>query len=221
MCGHPVALLVAGRTDSGVHALGQVCCFKTHSKLTARDFKRILNQLLPHSIRIVSVEDVPAAFHATYDASSKIYRYVIRNTPDYTVFDRAYYHHIRLPLDLKAMRRAAKFLVGTKDYSAFRGALGRERNPHRTLLRVRVIKKGPWVYLEYHGESFLHQMVRIVSGTLVYIGLGKIPLSALPGIFESKDRRKAGPTLPSNGLFMVKVFYEKKKKRKKVDVGDE
>jgi tRNA pseudouridine38-40 synthase len=210
MCGHQVSLLVAGRTDAGVHALGQVCCFHTSAKHTPSEFKRILNQLLPHSIRVVGAAKVPARFHATYQAHAKIYRYIIRNTPDYTVFDRSFYHHVRMPLDVSAMRRAAKHFVGTKDFSSFRGPSGRERDPMRTLYDVKVIKKGPWVYLEFRGKSFLHQMVRILSGTLVYVGLGKIQHSDLPAIFESKDRKRGGPTLPPNGLFLVKVFYDRK-----------
>jgi len=221
LCGHPVSLLVAGRTDSGVHALGQVCNFKTTSRLSVPDLRRILNQLMPHSLRVVSVAEVPAKFHATYQAHAKLYRYVIRNTQDYTVFDRHFYHHVRLPLDVAAMRRAAKHMVGTKDFSAFRGPLGRDRDPKRTLYRLRVLKKGPDIHLEYYGESFLHQMVRILSGTLVYVGLGKMRPQDLPGIFESKDRRRAGPTLPPNGLFMVKVYYDRKPARQKSDVVDD
>jgi tRNA pseudouridine38-40 synthase len=212
---------VAGRTDSGVHALGQICNFHTTSRLSVTDFKRILKQLLPHSLRVVAVAEVPTRFHATYHAHAKLYRYVIRNTQDYTVFDRHFYHHVRLPLDVGAMRRAARHMVGTKDFSAFRGPLGRDRDPKRNLYRLRVLKKGSEVHLEYYGESFLHQMVRILSGTLVYVGLGKIRAEDLPDIFAAKDRRRAGPTLPSNGLFMVKVYYDKKPTRKKKDVGDD
>jgi tRNA pseudouridine38-40 synthase len=221
LCGHDVSLLVGGRTDAGVHALGQVCNFKTTSKHSVKDFKRILNQLLPHSLRVVSVAEVSPKFHATYQAHAKLYRYVIRNTPDYTVFDRAFYHHVRLPLDVVAMRRAAKSLVGTKNFSAFRGPLGRDRDPMRTLYQLRVVKKGPWVYLDFRGKSFLHQMVRILSGTLVYVGLGKIRPEDIPAIIESKDRKRGGPTLPPNGLVLVKVFYDRKPHSKKSDVVDE
>lgn len=221
VCGHGVSLLVAGRTDAGVHALAQVCNFTTSSRLSAKDFHRILNQLLPHSLRVTKVDFVPAGFHATYQAHSKIYRYVIRNTPDYTVFDRDFYHHLRLPLDLAAMRRAAKGFVGTHDFSAFRGQAGRDRDPLRTIYGVKVLKKGPFVHLEFHGKSFLHQMVRILSGTLVYVGLGKIRPDDIPDILRSRDRKKAGPTLPPNGLFLVNVRYGRKKAEKKdVDQGD-
>lgn len=207
--GHPVDLLVAGRTDAGVHALGQTANFHTSSPLPLARVHQVLNQLLPHDIRIVKAQEVPENFHATYHALAKLYRYVIRNAKDYTVFDRHTYHHLRLPLDIAAMREAAKHLVGTHDFTAFRGTLGKRANPKRTLMKIEIKKKGPDVTLEYTGESFLHQMVRILSGTLVYVGTDKIKPGDIPGILKSKDRKKAGPTLPPNGLFMVKVFYPK------------
>jgi len=220
ICGHPVDLLVAGRTDAGVHALGQVANFTTTSTLPVQRIARVLNQVLPHSIRVVKAQEVPSPFHATYHASAKLYRYIIRNTRDYTVFDRHVYHHFRKRLDLAAMRKAAAQLVGTHDFTAFRGTLGKRANPRRTLMNIRVKKQGKNVVLDFRGESFLHQMVRILSGTLLYVGLGKFKPEDMKTILKSKDRKKAGPTLPPNGLFMVKVFYPKvfppiKKKTKK------
>jgi tRNA pseudouridine38-40 synthase len=209
ICGHPVDLLVAGRTDAGVHALGQTANFHTTSPMPVERIAKVLNQLLPHDIRIVKAQEVPATFHATYHAKAKLYRYIIRNSRDYTVFDRNTYHHFRLPLDLSAMRKAAKHLLGTHDFTAFRGALGKRANPKRTLIKIGIQKKGPDVVLDYTGVSFLHQMIRILSGTLVYVGSGKVKPGDIPEILKSKDRKKAGPTLPPNGLFMVKVFYPK------------
>lgn len=209
ICGHPVDLLVAGRTDAGVHGLGQTANFHTTSQLPTRRIRTVLNQLLPHDIRIADAKDVPETFHATYHAKAKLYRYVIRNTPDYTVFDRNTYHHLRLPLDVAAMRKAARALIGTHDFTAFRGTLGKRANPKRTLMRISVKRQGPNVVLEYTGESFLHQMVRILSGTLVYVGTGKFKPGDMGEILKSKDRKKAGPTLPPTGLFLVKVFYPK------------
>lgn len=222
ICGHPVDLLVAGRTDAGVHALGQTANFHTTSKLPVERIHQVVNQLLPHDIRVVEAQPVPDAFHATYHAKAKLYRYVIRNTKDYTVFDRNTYHHVRIPLDVAAMQRAGRFLVGTHDFTAFRGTLGKWAKPRRTLMKIDVRKRGPWVTLEFKGESFLHQMVRILSGTLLYVGLGKFEPGDMKAILKSKDRKKAGPTLPPNGLFMVRVFYPKvfppvRKRKKKTD----
>ena len=180
----------------------------------------VLNQLLPHDIRVVEVSEVPSTFHATYHAQSRLYRFIIRNAKDYTVFDRHLYHHVRLILNVAAMRKAAKLLEGTHDFTAFRGNLGKWAHPKRTLLKARVKKHGPDIVLEFLGKSFLHQMVRIMSGTLLYVGLGKFKPEDMVSILKSKDRKKAGPTLPPNGLFLVKVFYPKVfppvKKRKKI-----
>lgn len=209
ICGHPVDLLVAGRTDAGVHALGQTANFHTSSKLPVAQIHRVLNQLLPHDIRIVRSEEVPTAFHATYHAKAKLYRYIIRNVKDYTVFDRHTYHHVRPVLNVAAMKKAARLLLGSHDFTAFRGTLGKRANPRRRLLKISVKKSGPNVILDYIGESFLHQMVRILSGTLLYVGLGKFKPEDMKAILKSKDRKKAGPTLPPTGLFMVKVFYPK------------
>jgi tRNA pseudouridine38-40 synthase len=152
---------------------------------------------------------VPNTFHATYHAQAKLYRYVIRNTQDHTVFDRNTYHHVRLPLNVTAMKKAAAFLIGTHDFTAFRGTLGKWANPKRTITKISIQKKGNEIILEYTGVSFLHQMIRILSGTLLYAGLGKLKPENIKAILKSKDRKKAGPTLPPNGLFLVKVYYPK------------
>ncbi len=209
VCGHDVDLLVAGRTDAGVHGLGQTANFLTSSKLPAGKIQSVLNHLLPRDIRIVKAREVPENFHATYHAKAKLYRYIIRNTKDYTVFDRNTYHLIRQKLNVGTMKKAAKFLLGTHDFSAFRGSLGKKANPKRTLSKIQIRKKGSDIILEFTGVSFLHQMIRILSGTLLYVGLGKMKPEAVKEILRSKDRQKAGPTLPSSGLFLVKVFYPK------------
>ncbi len=221
ICGHPVDLLVAGRTDAGVHALGQTANFHTSSPLSTTKIRKILNMLLPHDIRIVEAREVPENFHSTYHASAKLYRYIIRNKRDYTVFDHHHYHHVRLPLNVTAMRKASRFLLGTHDFSSFRGPLGKWANAKRTLLKIQVKKKGSNLVLDFLGVSFLHQMIRILSGTLVYAGIGKFKPEEVQNILKLKDRKNAGPTLPPNGLFLVKVFYPKVfppvKKRKKVE----
>jgi len=209
--GHSVDLMAAGRTDAGVHALGQVCNFRITTRLTPPEIARIANQLLPGDIRVVKAIGAPDAFHATYHAASKIYRYVIRTASEKSVFDRLYHHSLKRarPLDLAAMRRAALRLKGTHDFRSFQGQTIYKRDPVRTILGVKVVRKGPEVHLEFHGKSFLYQMVRILAGTLIYVGLGKIKPDDIPVILAAKDRRKAGPTLPPGGLFLVKVFYPK------------
>jgi tRNA pseudouridine38-40 synthase len=209
VCGHKVELLVAGRTDSGVHALGQTANFHTTSPMPASRLKEVVNFLLPHDIRIADLKEVPAAFHATYHAKAKLYRYIIRNSPEYTVFDRNTYLLFRKPLDVKVMKRAAQHLVGTHDFTAFRGTLGKWANPQRTLYQISITRKGKDIQFDYYGVSFLHQMIRILTGTLVYVGSGKLKPEQIPSILKSKDRKKAGPTLPPTGLFLVRVDYPK------------
>jgi tRNA pseudouridine38-40 synthase len=162
---------------------------------------------LPRDIRVVKVQEAHENFHSTYHAKAKLYRYIIRNTKDYTVFDRNTYHLVRHKLDVAAMKKAAKFLLGTHDFTSFRGTLGKRANPKRTLLKIQIKKKGNDVILEYTGVSFLHQMIRILSGTLLHVGLGKFKPEDIKKVLKAKDRTKAGPTLPPSGLFLVKVFY--------------
>jgi tRNA pseudouridine38-40 synthase len=222
--GHAVKVFAAGRTDAGVHALGQVCNFKIATRLTPPEIVRIVNQLLPGDIRIVKACWVPDAFHSTYHAASKIYRYVIRTVSEKSVFDRLYHHPLKRarPLDLVAMRRAASKLKGTHDFRSFQGQTIYKRDPMRRILSVKVLRNGPEVHLEFHGKSFLYQMVRILAGTLVYVGLGKIKPEEIPSILAAKDRRRAGPTLPPGGLFLVKVFYPKDAgKHRKVEESEE
>jgi tRNA pseudouridine38-40 synthase len=207
VCGHKVDLLVAGRTDAGVHGLGQTTNFLTSSTLSAGKIKSILNRLLPRDIRVVKAQVAPDHFHATYHATGKLYRYIIRNADEYTVFDRNTYHYVRPVLNVAAMRKAAKFLVGTHDFTSFRGTLGKKANPKRTLHQIRITKKKNNIILEYTGVSFLHQMIRILSGTLMYVGLGKLRPEDIKKIMDAKDRKQAGPTLSPTGLFLVKVFY--------------
>jgi len=209
VCGHKAELLVAGRTDSGVHALGQTANFHTTSPMPIFRLKEVVNQLLPHDIRLVDLQEVPATFHSTYHAKAKLYRYVIRNSQDYTVFDRNTYLLFRRPLNLKAMKLAAKRLEGTHDFTAFRGTLGKWADPQRTLHKITITRKGKNILFDFYGVSFLHQMIRILTGTLVYVGTGKFKPEDMTAILKSKDRKKAGPTLPPTGLFLVRVDYPK------------
>jgi tRNA pseudouridine38-40 synthase len=209
VCGHKVDLLVAGRTDSGVHALGQTANFQTTSPMPAKRLREVVNQQLPHDIRLVDLREVPDTFHATYHAKAKLYRYVIRNSADYTVFDRNTYLLFRRPLDVGTMRLAAKRLVGTHDFTAFRGTLGKWADPQRTLHKITITRKARDIHFDYYGVSFLHQMIRILTGTLVYVGTGKFKPEQMTAILKSKDRKKAGPTLPPTGLFLVRVDYPK------------
>lgn len=207
--GHPVAVAAAGRTDAGVHAKGQCINFYSRTPIPPEKLKWILNQKLPRAVKVVRAAKAPMRFHATYHAEWKIYRYVIRNHPEPSPFDRFFHHWEARPLDLPAMSAAARVLLGRHDFSAFCGPLGRDRNPNRTLRFIRVCRRGAEVHVDVEGDSFLHHMVRILAGTLLYVGLGKWKHKDVQEALQSRDRRKAGPTLPAKGLFLMKVRYRK------------
>jgi tRNA pseudouridine38-40 synthase len=224
-----VNVTAAGRTDAGVHALGQVVGVFTNTRLTNADLLRGLNALLPEDIAVVAVEDAPEHFHATYDAVGKRYRYVIYNARTPSVFDRHYAWHNPHALDAAAMHLAAQGLVGRHDFSAFETA-GSER-PHsiRTIHELTVgraaqrdellrgvqlaVSDVPFyprldlVMVEVAGDGFLYNMVRTIVGTLVEVGRGNRDVSWPAEVLATRDRRCAGQTAPPQGLFLVGVDY--------------
>jgi tRNA pseudouridine38-40 synthase len=219
-----VRITAAGRTDAGVHALGQVVGISTETRLTNNDLHRALNALLPSDIAVCAVEDAPEDFHATYQAIGKRYRYQIHNGRTPSVFDRHYSWHYPQPLDTTAMHVAGQALVGKHDFSSFETA-GSER-PHsiRTIYELTVKKSGhlaprdespfaeredysPAITIDVAGDGFLYNMVRTIVGTLVEVGVGK-QSTAWPGeVLAAMDRRRAGQTAPPHGLFLVSVDY--------------
>ncbi len=204
---HAVRVVAAGRTDSGVHAHGQVVSFATPIEVNLGKLLRGLNGLLPQTVRVRSIEEAPSVFDARRDAMSKTYRYTYWDHPVASVFWRRWSWHAKAPLDELAMDKAAKALVGEHDFSAFRAAGCSARHPVRRMLDAGVIRKGNRVEFRITGQAFLHQMVRIISGTLFDIGVGKHPAGHLSQVLASKDRKKAGKTAPSDGLVLWEVAY--------------
>ncbi len=208
LAGERIRLIGSGRTDSGVHAAGQVAHFKTQSRMETRTIQRALNSLLPPDIVVQKVEEVDEGFHARKHSKSKVYEYRILNRSLRPVFHREYVWHIPQKLDLGEMRKATQILVGKHDFSAFR-TVG---SPTRTTVR-RVVradwKKGRdgLIRFEIEADGFLKQMVRSIIGTLVEIGKGKRKASDLRKIMNSGDRKNAGPTAPARGLFLKEVKY--------------
>ncbi|MFQ5449011.1 MAG: tRNA pseudouridine(38-40) synthase TruA [Nitrospinaceae bacterium] len=202
----------SGRTDSGVHAEGQVAHFVTESEMTCHQFLMALNSLLPPDIVVKQVEEVPRDFHAQKSAVRKIYRFTILNRD----YPSALAHHrcwfIQFPLDLRAMRRAKTYLEGRHDFSAFRAANCEAKNPVRELNKIDISRKGDFIHLHFDGNGFLKYMVRNLVGTLVQVGKRKIPPARVKEILESRDRKNAGPTARAQGLFLVEVFYDNKKR---------
>lgn len=200
-------LIGAGRTDAGVHARGQVANFKTKSNIPLKNLKAALNGLLPEDIVVRHAVQVPDDFHARYDAKSKSYCYTILNSPLPSPFYRKYAYFFPHPLDTAAMKRAAKFLVGRHDFSSFRGA-GMTRGNHiRKVKRLRISTEKELIRLDMEADGFLYNMVRIIAGTLLEAGRGKMVAGEVRRILRAKDRRQAGPTLPARGLCLVKVKY--------------
>jgi len=208
LTGQPVQLFGSGRTDSGVHALGQVAHFKTQSQMDIHTIQRALNSLLPHDIVIQKAEEVDEGFHARKHSKSKIYEYRILNRNLRSAFHRGYVWHIPQKLNLTEMKKATQSLIGEHDFSAFR-TVG---SPTRTTVR-RVIR-AEWkrgrdglIRFEIEANGFLKQMVRSIIGTLVEIGKGRMEAAEIREILNSRDRKEAGPTAPAQGLFLKEVKY--------------
>ncbi len=202
-----VNLIGSGRTDAGVHAQGQVANFKTKSYIPLRNLKAALNSSLPGDIVIRHAALVPDDFHARYHAKSKLYRYTILNSSLLSPFLRKYTYFFSHFLDIAAMKRAAKFLVGKHDFSSFRGAGMAGENCLREVKKLRISAKKEFICLDVEADGFLYNMVRIIAGTLVEVGRGKMAAGEVESILRAQDRRHAGPTLPARGLCLLKVKY--------------
>jgi tRNA pseudouridine38-40 synthase len=208
--GHSVAVIGSGRTDAGVHALGQVANFRCDTRLNEAVIQKALNSLLPDAIVVRLCKQVDADFHARYDAKSKTYRYRVFNHPISVAIGRQYAWHIRRPLDLNAMRAAAEVLIGRHDFRAFEGTGSPRSHTVRHVLRAQLRKEFTAGYLAFEIEAngFLRYMVRNIVGTLVQVGSGKVGLESFTTILRARDRRQAGATAPPHGLFLLKVSYE-------------
>jgi tRNA pseudouridine38-40 synthase len=210
----------AGRTDAGVHALGQVAHFKTQSELTAGEFQRAFNALLPPAIRVVSAEEAGPDFHARWNALAKTYRYRIFRGRVVPPFLWRYVQHDPYPLHFEPMAEAARRFEGEHDFTSFAASSGseeddRERTVTRVVYRSELLRTAvcmgavpdeEWVYT-VRGQSFLRYMVRKIVGTLVDVGRGRLTPEDIPKLFELKDRSKSGSTMPAHGLCLVEVEY--------------
>jgi len=203
-----VHLIGSGRTDSGVHALEQVAHFTTQSPLNTQSIRKALNSLLPPDILIKKAEEVGEDFHARKWSKSKVYEYRILNRELRSVFHQGYVWHIPQYLDLKEMKKASEHLVGEYDFSSFRSTGSLTRTSVRRVIRVEWKKsRDGLIRIEIEANGFLKQMVRAIVGTLIEVGKGKITSDEFRKILLLKDRTKAGPTAPAQGLFLKKVKY--------------
>jgi tRNA pseudouridine38-40 synthase len=214
--GESVRLVASGRTDAGVHAIGQVVGVETNSPLSGTQLMAGLNSQLPEDVAVLKVEAGPIGFHAVVDAVSKQYRYTIHNSRVAPVLDRLQVWHVRKPLKVEVMQQAAKTLVGTHDFSSFSVAKSQRESMIRTVasLDVRWVPVdgyGPGshqILFDVVGQGFLHHMVRIFVGSLVWVGQGSRPASWMAEVLAARDRRSAGQTAPPQGLKLIRVEYE-------------
>ena len=207
--GEEVDLTASGRTDAGVHALGQVANFKTNSNIPIEKIPIALNSNLKKSIVIKSAEEVEERFHSRLNCKRKTYRYIINNSKYGTAIYRNLETHIPMKLDIQKMQEAVTYFEGEHDFKAFKASGTSSKSSVRTIYNAEVIDAGnERIYIELTGNGFLYNMVRIIAGTLVEVGLGKIEPNEIKTIIESKKRENAGKTLPPQGLYLVKVEYE-------------
>ena len=206
--GGPVSVQGAGRTDAGVHALGQVASVRLTCAHDTATLTRALNVHLPPDIRVLSIEEMSADFHARFSATSKTYRYQIRNAPTATPFERAYVWHLPEPLAVDAMKEAAAALVGTHDFAAFRSVGGDVSGTVRTVTCSEWRDEAGLLTYEISGNGFLRYMVRAVVGTLVEIGRQWRPAHDIASLLAGGTRADAGATAPAHGLFLVRVDYD-------------
>ncbi len=207
VAGAPVTAICAGRTDAGVHAVGQVIHFDTEASRTARAWILGANTRLPSTIALQWAGEVAADFHARHSAVRRTYRYYILNSSARSALHRLRSAWIPRELDADAMHRAAQALIGELDFSAFRSVECQSQSAKRRVERIDVRRQGDWVWIEIAANAYLHHMVRNIVGTLVDAQREADPEGSIRHILESRDRRLAGPTAPASGLYLWRVDY--------------
>lgn len=206
--GEKVDLIGSGRTDSGVHAIAQVANFKVENEnIPIEKFAVAINSKLKNSIRIQHAEEVPESFHSRYSVHSKTYRYIINNSEFGSALFREFEYNFPVKLDVKEMQKAAKYFEGEHNFKAFKASGTSSKSSVRTIYKARVMYDAPRIEIELTGNGFLYNMVRIIAGTLLDVGLGKIKPEEIIEIIESGNRKLAGRTLPAHGLYLLKVDY--------------
>jgi len=204
---HETKVYAGARTDSGVHALGQVANFHTEKGIGHLNLTKGLNSLLPSDIRVMGASDADEDFHARYSARSKTYVYCILNDLLNSPFLSRYVLHWPWSLDIPAVNEALKWILGEHDFSAFKKKDEPYRNPVREVKKARFVRKGKMIYFVVEGTGFLRYMVRTIVGTAFLVGQGKISSVEFKEILESKERERAGQTMPARGLFLKKIRY--------------
>lgn len=207
LVGEAVEIIGASRTDAGVHALGNIAVFDTNSSIPANKFSFALNNILPEDIKIVESKKVPNSFNPRFDVKNKTYEYRILNSQVMLPTHRLYSYNYYGKLDLEAMKKAAKYIEGEHDFTSLASVHAQVQSYVRTVFLCEVIQENNTIIIRVNGSGFLYNMVRIIAGTLLEVGRGKIKSDEVKNIIESKDRSKGGPTLPPQGLMLTEINY--------------
>ncbi len=202
-----IAVIGASRTDSGVHSMGNVAVFDTYSKIPAEKMCFAINQRLPNDIRIEHSCEVPLDFHPRYCSSIKTYEYKILNRRFDVPTQRLYTHFVYMPLDVEKMKEAAKYLIGEHDFKSFCSSRTQVTTTVRTIYSLDVTKNGDIINIKISGNGFLYNMVRIIVGTLMKVGLSVYPPEYIEDILKACDRKTAGPKAPAKGLTLIGIEY--------------
>lgn len=197
----------SGRTDAGVHAMGQVVHFDTPIMMPAERWARALNGELPNDISVKQTEEVPDTFHARYSVSGKEYRYCLYRTLYRDPFRRVHAHHYPYALDIERMKEAAAHLIGEHDFTSFCSTKSDKENKVRTVTNISFLEQGDDVEIHFAGSGFLYNMVRIMVGTLLKVGSGRLEPGDVAAILKAKDRNRAAQTAPAEGLYLWRVYY--------------
>jgi len=207
LTGEKTEVIGAGRTDAGVHAKGMAANFRAEVALTEAELRDYLNRYLPDDISVDELREASDRFHARYNAVGKLYCYTCYFGEKKPVFSRKYCYVLESEPDDLKMRKAAEYLVGTHDFRSFCGNPKYKKSTVRTVDSIEIVRKKNTLYLNFHGEGFLQNMVRILTGTLLEVGFGRMSPEEVKTILEAKDRKKAGPTAPAQGLCLMRVDY--------------
>jgi len=202
-----INVIGCSRTDKGVHAKALICNFFTESAMKTSEMFAYINSYLPEDIRVTYLADAAEKFHSRHNASTKTYLYTIDNGAYCDVFTRKYSSFVKGKLDIKLMEKAAEHLIGTHDFDAFTTMKSKKNSCIRTVNDISITRKDSCIYITYSGDGFLHNMIRIITGTLLRVGKGELKPEDVAKILESKDRSLAGPMAESKGLCLIQVDY--------------
>lgn len=207
MCEEEITVQGSGRTDAGVHALGQIVNFHTSCNMSLQDMLHYMNQYLPEDIAVVEITEVPERFHSRLNAKGKRYSYRIWNSAIPNVFWRRYAHTVEGVLDIEAMKRAAVLLCGEHDFKAFTSTKKGKKSTVRRIDSIEIVREGDLITFTFTGNGFLYHMIRILVGTLLEVGKGARSVDSIPAVLASEKRENAGELVPGKGLVLEEVYY--------------